>query len=327
LLEQGGVEEESLAAELLVIAGEDKRAAELLLRLARRDLARGALRSAMALLERVPQVSGCRATAVAGERVWLLTQLGQSSSALEEGERALDSATGAGHAELCLRLAQTAVRARQWDRAVRYVIRAGRPDDPRTPLLAAGAAFGTADVERAGVLAADAVGSAERAGAVQPLCEALELLGRCAMQAGEYQAAEGMLRRAASIAAEHGLVAQQVEAELKLAMLAERMGSARPELLLAPRELAVRAGMLAEVARIDLRRANVAWLVEGPSAAEPLARASAELAGVLRLTPLQAVVESMVAGILAAVGDEAGMRRFAATASARANRPPEVELR
>ena len=28
----------------------------------------------------------------------------------------------------------------------------------------------------AGVLAADAVGSAERAGAVQPLCEALEML-------------------------------------------------------------------------------------------------------------------------------------------------------
>ena len=202
---------------------------------------------------------------------------------------------------------------------------AGRPDDPRTPLLAAGAAFGTADLDRAGALAADAVASAERAGAVQPLCEALELFARCAMQAGEYQAAAATLRRAASTAAEHGLVAQRVEAELKLAMLAERVGSGRPELLLAARELAVQAGMLAEVARIDLRRANLAWLVDGPSAAEPLARASAELAGTLRLSPLQAVVETMVAGIRAAVGDEAGMRRLAATASARANRPPEVD--
>ena len=160
---------------------------------------------------------------------------------------------------------------------------------------------------------------------MQPLCEALELSGRCAMQAGVYQAAAAALRRAASTAAEHGLVAQRVEAEFDLALLAERVGSARPELLLAPRELAMQAGMLAEVARIDLRRANSAWLVDGPSAAEPLARASAELAGTLRMSPLQAVAETILAGSRAAAGDEAGMRRLSAAASARPNRPPEVD--
>ena len=84
LLDCGGAEDDGLAAELLVVAGEDERAAELLLRLAHRDLARGALRSALALLGRVPRI-GARATEVAGDRVWLLTQLGQASAALEEG--------------------------------------------------------------------------------------------------------------------------------------------------------------------------------------------------------------------------------------------------
>ena len=324
LLDRGGAEDEGAAAELLVLAGEDGRAAELLLRLAHRDLARGALRSALALLGRVPQV-GARAAEVAGDRVWLLTQLGQASAALEEGDRALGSATGAGHAELCLRLARTAVQIRQWDRALRYVAQAGRPDDPRTPLLAADVAFGMDDLDRAGALAADAVASAERAGTVQPLCGALELSARCAMQVGQYPAAAVALHRAASTASEHGLVAQRVQAEFNLALLAERMGSARHELLLAPRELAVKAGMLAEVARIDVRRANLTWLVDGPSAAEPVARASAELAGTLRLSPLQAVAESILAGTRAAAGDETGMRRLAATACARANRPPEVD--
>ena len=58
LLDRGGAEDEGLAAELLVVAGEDERAAELLLRLAHRDHARGALRSALALLGRIPQVGG-----------------------------------------------------------------------------------------------------------------------------------------------------------------------------------------------------------------------------------------------------------------------------
>ena len=73
--------------------------------------------------------------------------------------------------------------ARRWRDAEAYVERAGRPDDPRSLLLAADAAFGAGDVERAGPLAAAAVTRAERAGAPAVLCEALDVAGRVARSA------------------------------------------------------------------------------------------------------------------------------------------------
>jgi DNA-binding CsgD family transcriptional regulator/tetratricopeptide (TPR) repeat protein len=324
LLAHGGVEDEPLAAELLGAAGEHDRAAELFIRMAHYDLARGALRSAEGLLARMPQSGGARAAAVAAERVWLLTQLGQAPAALEEGERALRGATGDGYAELCLRLAHAAVRAGRWDRAVGYVERAGRPDDPRTPLAAAEAAFGRGDLDQARELAVRATAMAERAGAAEPLCDALELAARCAAQTGDGAAAGAAYRRAAAVAGEHGLVAQQVEAEYGWAVLAQRVGPARPGLFDRPRELAVQAGMLGEVARIDLVRAHAVLVVDGLRAAAPPARASAELAGRLRMTALQAVAEATLAASLAAAGDLAAMQRLVHTAAARPDGPPEV---
>ena len=116
--------------------------------------ARGAARAAEALLDRVP---AARAADAAAERVVLLTRLGRVADALDAGERALPATTGDAHAELCLRLARAAVHAGQWQRAQSYVDRAGRPDDPRTSLLAADAAFGAGDVAGAAALAAEAV--------------------------------------------------------------------------------------------------------------------------------------------------------------------------
>ncbi len=320
LLARGAPEDDVRAAELLAVAGEDGQAATLLLRSARRDLARGALRSAAALLDRVP---AARAAEAAADRVTLLTRLGRAADALDVGERALPATTGDAHAELCLRLAGAAVRAGLWARARAYVDRAGRPADPRTPLRAADAAFGAGDVVGAAGLAAEAVAAAERAAAPEPLCEALELVARCAMQDGDIPAAGAAFERAAAVAAEHGLLAQRVEAELGRGLLTDFHGSARPDRLAAPRELAVEAGMLAEVARIDLLRADGIWTVDGPAAAAPVAEASVALAATLRLSALQGVAQTLLAGILGTRGDVAAAAQLLDAASAQPDGPPE----
>ena len=78
LLARGGPDDDVRAAALLAGAGEDGRATTLLLRSARRDLARGALRSAEALLDRVP---AAHAVEAAGDRVVLLTGIGRAADA------------------------------------------------------------------------------------------------------------------------------------------------------------------------------------------------------------------------------------------------------
>ena len=321
LLARCAPEDEMRAAELLCGAGDDGRATTLLLRSARRDLARGALRSAAALLDRVP---AARAAEAAGDRVVLLTRLGRAADALEVGERALPATVGDAHAELCLRLARAAVRAGRWSRARAYVDRAGRPKDPRTPLLAADAAFGVGDVAGAAALAADAVAAAERAAAPEPLCEALELVARCARQDGDEEVADAAFGRAAAVAAEHGLLSQRVEAELGRGMLDRFDGPWRLDQLAVPRELAVEAGMLAVVARIDLLLADGILTVDGPAAAAPVAEASAALAGTLRLGALQAVVQTLLAGIGAVMGDVAAVAPLIDAALAQPDRPPET---
>ncbi|MBV9919755.1 MAG: AAA family ATPase, partial [Pseudonocardia sp.] len=108
LLARRAPEDDVRAAELLAVAGEDGRAATLLLGSARRDLARGALRAAAALLH---SLTAGGAAEAAGDRVVLLTRLGRAADALDVWERALPATTGDAHAELCLRLAAAAVRA------------------------------------------------------------------------------------------------------------------------------------------------------------------------------------------------------------------------
>ena len=320
LLAHGSADDAAVAA-LLVVAGEDGWAAALLCQAARRDLARGALRSAEALLDRVP---AARAADAAADRVVLLTRLGRVADALDAGERALPATTGDAHAELCLRLARAAVHAGQWQRAQSYVDRAGRPDDPRTSLLAADATFGAGDVAGAAALAAEAVAAAERLGAAESLCEALELVARCAQQDGDLATAAASFGRAASIAAEHGLLKQQVEAEFGRGLLAQVEAGWRPEMLARPRELALEAGMLADVARIDLIVADGVLAAEGPAATEALAEACVALTGALRLSSLQAVMQMILAVVRAALGDLPVAQRLVESALAQPDRAPDV---
>jgi hypothetical protein len=107
LAPRAGPDDELRAVELFGEAGELDAAAELLLRLARRDTARGALRSAEQLLARAVG-AGARAAEVTAERVAVLTLIGRADDAITLGGAALDALAGDQHAELCLRLARAA---------------------------------------------------------------------------------------------------------------------------------------------------------------------------------------------------------------------------
>lgn len=303
LLARGRHEDVARAAELLAAGGERDRAATLFLELARQDRATGALRRAEQLLDQAAR-TGAAPAAVAIERVTVLTATGRVGDALDAGIAALPAATGELHAELCLRLARTAVTARRWRDAEGYVERAGRPDDPRALLLAADAAFGAGDVERAGPLAAAAVTRAERSGTPAVLCEALDIAGRLERLRSP-PAARAAFSRAVQVAAEHRLVPQQVTALIGLGTveLLERESS---EALPRARELAATAGLLGQASAAEVILLDSIVVTRGPRSVEAPARALLDRSDRLRMPEVQAGAAFGVALARAAAGDPAG---------------------
>ena len=200
----------------------------------------------------------------------MLTQVGRAGAALALGAAHLDALHGDAHAELCLQLARTAVTGGQWADAEDYVERAGRPDDPRSLVLRADAAFGAGRGVEAGELAARAVARAEETGAAAALCEALGVVSRVAWRT-DLDVTESAARRAAQVAAEHGLTPWRVRALFDLGMMRMLRADDRTVLDRA-RELALDAGMLGQVAAMDFVRSDYLWYVEGPRAMEAVVR-------------------------------------------------------
>ena len=292
------------AAELLAAGGERDRAATLFLELARQDQAGGALRRAEQLLDQAAR-TGAAPAAVAIERVTVLTATGRIGDALDAGVAALPSASGELHAELCLRLARTAVTARRWDDVEAYVQRAGRPDDPRSLLLAADAAFGAGDVERAAPLAAAAVTGAERSGVPAVLCEALDVAGRVERLSNP-PAARAAFARAAQVAAEHRLVPEQVTALIGLGTM-ELQETETSEALPRARAMAAAAGLLGSASAADVILFDSIVVTDGPRAVEGRARVLLERGAWLHMPEVQAASAYGVALARAASGDPTGM--------------------
>ena len=318
---RAGPGDDALAADLLAAAGETSRAAGIWLRLARRDIARGAVRTAHELLERAVAL-GVAPAGVAIDRVRLLCLRGQVTDALEAGAEVLADVTGDEHAELCLELARAAVLGGRWEQARRYVDRAGRAEDPRSAVLAAEASFGAGDTDRAAVLAGTATAAAERADRPDALCAALVVVGRCAALTAPADAARAFAR-AAQCAAEHGLVPRRVEALFGLSLV-ELIDQADPRQLTQAHELAMRAGLLAPALSMEVILTDHLLTVDGPVAIEAAARRTADRAGRLRLSGLQALSETFVAMARAAAGDLAGMSALLDAATARADTSLEV---
>jgi DNA-binding CsgD family transcriptional regulator len=322
LAARAGPHDDDLAADLLVAAGETTRATAVLMRLVRRDAARGALHSAQELIDRAVAAGATRAQVVI-DQVRLLTLSGHASTALDTGSAALAELTGDEHAELCLELARGAVTCGRFEQAKRYLDRAGRPADPRSAVLATESTFGMGDVDRAAELAGAAIELAERAGSPDALCAALVVAGRCAAARARPADASAAFGRAAQCAAEHGLLPWRIEALFGLGLL-ELEGQVSTPSLDEARELAVDTGLLGPALSIDVIRTESAMTVDGPAAAEPMARRVAERAARLRLSGLQALAELSVAAGRAVAGDVEGMATLLDAAGSRAHASLEV---
>jgi DNA-binding CsgD family transcriptional regulator len=171
-------------------------------------------------------------------------------------------------------------------------------------VLRADAAFGAGAGEEAAALAAEAVARAERAGAPSALCEALGVAARTTWQT-DLAASRAAYRRAAQVAAEHGLTPWRVAALFGVGMLEVLEDDEAPTLRRA-RELATETGMLAQLASIDIIESDLVLHTCGPVAAGELARRAADAAGRLRLPQLRAQALEQVAAYLAAAGDAGG---------------------
>ncbi len=293
LLDRGRPEDQTSAAELLLESGATAEAAQLMLTQARRNLERGALRTAEDLLDAVERLD-VSAPAQPAERVRLLSLTGRASEALAFGSPFLDRLTGDDHAELALRLAAAAVDARHWDEATSYAERAGRPDDPRSWVVRADAAHGAGRVEEAEEHAARAVALAEAGARPDALCEALVITGKL-VRRRDADAAATRFRRAAQVAAEHGLAGWRVEALSGLGTL-ELMDHEHSESLPLAHALAEEFGLLGQATAVDILMSDHAVLAGGPTAAAEIAHRLQERGERLQL-PYAAAVASYLAAL------------------------------
>ncbi|HXV93397.1 MAG TPA: helix-turn-helix transcriptional regulator, partial [Pseudonocardia sp.] len=140
--------------------------------------------------------------------------------------------------------------------------------------------------------------------AAAALCEALGVAARTTWST-DLAATTTTFRRAAQVAAEHGLTPWRVTALVGAGMIEALDADDQPTLRQA-RELAVDAGMLAQVSSTDLIASDVLLQVDGPRSAEPLARRAVETAERLALPEMTGPARLQTALCLAAAGNAAG---------------------
>jgi DNA-binding CsgD family transcriptional regulator len=286
-------------AALRAASGELTRAIDLFAFLAAEATDRGELGSAADLLDRAAALG--HPEAVAALRVRVLTLSGRAPEALDGGAMALPRMSGDAHATLSLELARAAIAVARWDVALAYVERSGRAGEPAADAIAADAAFGAGDIRAARALAEHVVD--HPAASPETVCEAAEVIGRCA-RASDAAEAELWFRRSAQVAAEHGLTLARVRALHAIGSTELARTESSPALSEA-REVAENAGMLATVASIDLLLGDAALLTHGPAAGIALAQRSAALAGRLGLVELHATATTLQAFAHAWAGDRA----------------------
>ena len=188
---------------------------------------------------------------------------------------------GDDHAELCLRLARTAILLRRWDDADAYVARARRPNDPRSLILLADSAHGAGRIEAAAQFAARAVELAEQTVDAEVGCEAVIVQARI-VRLSDGDRAGQLFRRAAELAAEHGLKPWRVEAMLGCGTV-ELMHHENSPTLLEARDLATDLGLLVKATSAEMLLADHRMVVEGPGAVQEASVFFAERGRLLQL--------------------------------------------
>jgi DNA-binding CsgD family transcriptional regulator len=307
-----------LIAELYAQGGDGRLAAQVLVRSAHRAIAAGAPHSAAELLDRAAELGG--GTIAAVERARMLTFTGQAAQALDVAAPALLGARGEERFELLLSLARAAVATGRWAEAEDYLRRTGRAGDPRVDAIAADAAYGAGRVDQAAALAQAAAAAARENRLAEAGCEALAVVARCAGLPDARAAAEAF-RQAADLAEEHSLVPWRIRALLGLG--AVELQGGKTTVLEQVRDLALDAGMLAEVAATDLLLADACACTDGPVAALERSERSAALARQVRLEQTAAMAAAQCAEAHAVAGRHDDMRAMLSLASG-TNVAPDV---
>lgn len=241
-----------LAASLHEAAGDDHRAAELLIAAADRASRRGALASAEALLVRARELGGAADAAL----LHVLALGGQTARVFELGESMLRLSTQ-DNLVVRLAMARAAVSAGLWKQAAEHVEHArGLGDSAATTVLAAQVAMGQGRETDAAALAETALADTE---APEVECEALEILGRV-VRAGDLGAAEERFERARAVAERAGLAVWRMRALHELGTI-DLLDNGRADRLEAARAAAAETGALATLAVIDLHLGDLYSLI------------------------------------------------------------------
>jgi DNA-binding CsgD family transcriptional regulator len=222
-----------VAAGLAERSGQHERAAALLLELARRSLAAGALGSAEQILDRARSATTDAALEADVDEVAaeVLALAGKTDQAIVVGSRVahqlrLIDGAASRRTNAHLGVARAAVTACVWDIADDHLLRArecaaeAADDDlsARVDTVAAQSALGQGEPEAALPLAERALATAESLGDHELACEALEVVGRC-WRLSDAAASEQAFDRARQIAETHGLALWRTRAMSELAWL------------------------------------------------------------------------------------------------------------
>jgi DNA-binding CsgD family transcriptional regulator len=281
-----------LAAQLAELAGNRERAARLLLEVGRRALAGGALGSAEIALDRartLERFDDASAVEIEERLTEVLALAGKRDRAFEVSASLLRRladrpADAARRVEVHLQLARVAIAATDWTTA-RQQLRDARADaaasqeerlTPRIDALSAHAAMGEIRPEEAASLARAAIVAAERVELPEVLCEALEIVGRCA-RPRDLDEAEQAFARAYAIAEKYALTVWRVRALHELGTI-DLLRGADIVRLREARDLAASVGALATTAVLDVQIAASLTASAEPDAALETARRAATLA-------------------------------------------------
>ena len=320
----GGSFGEQFAA-LAEEAGDTRRAAELLLQAAHGARNRGALSSAVPMLDRAWSFVD------EAEPVWfeigeallsVLATTGAVDEALAVGERMLAAAGPEQRADIHLAMARAAAEASRWDVADGHASAARDliehvPEGPlgaRIDAVSAEVAVGQGRFDAAAVLARSALEIAERHQDHELQAATALVIGRCERGRGEGNPA-ATFDSVVRIGREHGLPTWQLRGLMERSSLA-LWEYEPPHGILAAREHAVNAGALVVVAHLDNFLAWQAHDRRNIDQIEPAARRCIDLARRLRLPTLHGVATVALAVAAAHDGDRERMDRLLVEADA-----------
>ncbi|MFF7264427.1 helix-turn-helix transcriptional regulator [Streptomyces sp. NPDC008159] len=321
---EAGHDLDRLAAELCVAGGRRARAAVLLTRAGRHAVARGALLTAVELLDRgLELTSGAPDTppeAVAGlleELLRTLVLTGDVRRVPELGDR-LDDVLSASGAPNTRRVAGFVTRARaaataqQWEEGLTTVRRAREllgddPDPGSRASLDAVAAHLVLNsrrpdrLESARALAEGAVATAEAVGLPEVSCKALNMLGYCLRPQSLAEAEETFARLVATAEA-HALPVWRIRGLLELGVL-DRLRFTGTDRLTAARRAAEETGATLMTAWADMHLTLAHVLRDEQDRAVESARRLRETARRLRLREVELIGVGVDGVVAAALGE------------------------